>query len=174
MKEIWKPIKGFENKYEVSNLGNVRSLDRYSRGKSGSRKFVKGKVLKPQSASGYLQVYLLLDGKQKWFKIHRLVADAFIPNPNHLPLINHIDGNTLNNNECNLEWCDCRYNVIHGIITRKSLGIEVKDYIPCATKEYHKKYSKNYYRDNKDRIKAYMKEYYQKNREIILKKYHEK
>lgn len=106
-KEIWCPIEGYEGLYEVSNLGNVRSL--------GNKKTKKTKILKQNmNTSGYLRVYLCKNGKQKQFKVHRLVAEAFIPNLFGYPQVNHIDEDKTNNHIDNLEWCDNKYNSNHG------------------------------------------------------------
>ena len=97
--EIWKDVKGYEGKYQVSNLGKVRSLD--WRG-SGT---VKELTLKDQNR-GYVQVNL----GARTFSVHRLVAEAFIPNPQGLPLIDHLDEDKTNNKADNLEWCDHKEN----------------------------------------------------------------
>lgn len=111
MKEIWKNIKGYENSYQVSNLGNVRSLTRKINTFNGFRT-TKGKLLKPLITNrNYYRVCLKSHQKNKYCFIHRLVAEAFIPNPNNYPVINHIDGNTLNNSVSNLEWCTQSHNV---------------------------------------------------------------
>lgn len=102
MQEYWKPIEGFEN-YEVSNLGQVRSF--YTR---------EAKVLKPSiNKDGYLKVGLRKDGKQYLKSIHRLVATAFIPNPEDKLQVNHIDGDKQNNTVFNLEWVTCKENIQH-------------------------------------------------------------
>ena len=102
-KELWLPIKGYEGLYEVSNTGYVRSIRR------------NNKLLKYNSTSyGYKRVGLYKDGKQKFHTIHRLVAEAFIPNDNLLPEINHIDGDKQNNHVDNLEYCTAKYNINHG------------------------------------------------------------
>lgn len=98
--EIFKEIKGFEN-YEVSNYGNVRSLKRNI-------------VLRPSIVNGYLHVGLYKDGKHYDKYIHRLVAEAFIPNPNNLQEVNHKDENKFNNHVDNLEWCTHEYNLNYG------------------------------------------------------------
>lgn len=99
--ETWKDISGFEGMYQVSNFGRVRSL-----------KFGKERILKPVlTGHGYLDVILCKDGKTKQMKIHRLVANAFLPNPDNLPVINHIDENKKNNLVDNLEWVTQQYNV---------------------------------------------------------------
>lgn len=108
-KEIWSPINGYEGLYEVSNLGNVRSLGKGKSNASKKRNLKNSKVY-----GGYLIVRLCKNGKMKNYKIHRLVAEAFIPNWFDEPQVNHIDENKLNNNVDNLEWCDAKYNSNHG------------------------------------------------------------
>lgn len=111
MTEIWRDIKGYEGIYQVSNFGNVRSLDRYGKGKHG-KAFYKGKMFTPNTIKyGYKQVCLRKDGKYRMFLVHRLVAKAFIPNPNNKPHINHIDRNTSNNSVDNLEWVTHKENM---------------------------------------------------------------
>lgn len=96
--EIWKDIKGYENLYQISNLGQVKSLR-------------NNLILKPGLVGiGYLSVNLCKDGKHNYKKIHRLVAEHFIENIDNLPCINHKDGIKTNNNVENLEWCTSSYN----------------------------------------------------------------
>lgn len=101
--EIWKPIKDYEGLYEVSNMGRVRSL---------SRKGTFERILNPcvRNTGGYLAVNLYKNGKKTMYFIHRLVALAFLPNPNNYPVINHKDCNPSNNCVDNLEWCTVTYN----------------------------------------------------------------
>lgn len=116
MKEIWKWIYGYENMYQVSNFGRVRSVDRYVYCEVSPNKLqhIYGKVLKQgTNHKGYPIVYLSKDGKQKTITVHRLVALTFIENPLNLPQVNHIDGDKTNNQVNNLEWCDNSYNQIH-------------------------------------------------------------
>lgn len=119
--EEWRPIAGYEGLYEVSNLGRVRSLGRYypdmitlPNGAIGP--YVrKGKIMKPfvQPKTGYVTITLRnLKGNQKL--LHRLVAEAFVPNPNNLPEVNHKDEDKTNNIASNLEWCDSKYNKRYG------------------------------------------------------------
>ena len=114
MTEEWKDIKGYEGLYQVSNLGRVRSLDTYvksGRSATGYR-FRKGRILSlRQSDRGYMYVMF---GDRKAFQVHRLVALAFVPNPNNLPIINHKDENPSNNTVTNLEWCSYSYNNTYG------------------------------------------------------------
>lgn len=105
-KEIWKDIPGYEGLYKVSNLGNVKSLKRNG---------IKGIILKGEKDEfDYKRVTLCKKNKTKKYKVHRLVAQAFIPNPNNLPQINHKDENSKNNNVENLEWCTAKYNSNYG------------------------------------------------------------
>lgn len=119
MEEIWKGIEGYEGLYQVSNLGNVRSLDRYVNNK-GKLDFRKGKILKGcKDIGGYLVVNLYKEGKEKKYKIHRLVGQAFLDNQNNLSEINHKDENKTNNMVDNLEWCDRSYNINYGTHNEK-------------------------------------------------------
>ena len=102
MNEIWRSVKDYEGLYEVSNWGRVRNCR-------------TGCVLRPgKHRDGYLQVNLYKDGVMKRCYVHRLVATAFIPNPDNLPQINHKDENKENNRIENLEWCNCKYNNNYG------------------------------------------------------------
>lgn len=115
MQEIWKDIKGYEGLYQVSNLGRIRSTDKIvKRGKNGDY-FRKGIILKPQkSKNGYLVCKLSKNGICPSKNIHRLVAEAFIDNPNNYPCINHKDENKQNNIVDNLEYCSYEYNNNYG------------------------------------------------------------
>lgn len=113
--EIWKPIKGFEGLYEVSNLGRVKALTRTIRSKRNYVRTHKGVMLRQQiECNGYYRVRLSKNSKAFRFVTHRLVAIAFIPNPHNYPQINHKDENKLNNHVDNLEWCTPKYNINYG------------------------------------------------------------
>ena len=114
MEEIWKDIKGFEGLYQVSNLGNIKSLDRYMCRSHNEGLTIKGKIRIPQLVKGYYQIVLCKDGINFQYKVHRLVAEAFILNPNNYPCINHKDENPVNNKVENLEWCTHKYNNNYG------------------------------------------------------------
>ena len=107
MIEVWKDIKNYEGLFQVSNFGQILSLNYHRTGKP--------KLLKPvKHPQGYLLVHLSKNGKSKMFKIHRLVAQTFLPNPDNLPQVNHKDENKANNRVDNLEWCDGKYNHNYG------------------------------------------------------------
>lgn len=115
MTEQWKDIKGYEGLYEVSNLGNVRSLDRIV--KRGQGYMIKeGRILAQfyEEKKGYYQVALAKDGKAKKYRVHRLVALAFLDNPSNYTDVNHKDEVKTNNNVDNLEWCTRKYNNNYG------------------------------------------------------------
>ena len=110
----WKPIKGFDGIYEVSNNGKVRSLDKEvnvsNQYGAKAKRIIKGRMLKQIFNGMYYVVVLSNNNKVKQYFIHRLVAETFIENPNHYNCVNHIDCNKLNNNVENLEWCTKEYN----------------------------------------------------------------
>lgn len=107
MYEVWVDITGYEGKYQISNKGKVRSLDYHRQG------IVKELALK--NSRGYLIVGLTKNAKKTFYSVHRLVANAFIPNPLKLPQVNHIDTNKMNNSISNLEWVTAQDNTVHAI-----------------------------------------------------------
>ena len=110
MMEIWKDIPGYENLYQVSNLGNIRRI-LFINNKIQKKKIT---IIKKQTNKrNRIQASLYKNGKRKNLLVHRLVAMAFLDNPNNYPEVNHIDGNSLNNNVDNLEWCTKKYNMQH-------------------------------------------------------------
>lgn len=111
--EYWCDVEGYPG-YQVSNLGNVRSLDRVVRRKNGRTLTIKGQPLKPQkNHKGYLRVRLRKEKKEKALSVHRLVATAFIANPKSKPQVNHLNGDKQDNNVLNLEWCTQSENIKH-------------------------------------------------------------
>ena len=112
----WKDIDGYEGLYQVSNLGRVKSLDRYMNNKHGTKTLKKGRILINSlvKRTGYLRVSLSKNGNFISKRVHQLVAIAFIPNPNCYNQINHKDENKQNNCVDNLEWCNSKYNNNYG------------------------------------------------------------
>ena len=107
--EIWKDIEGFKGRYQVSSWGRVRNA-------------ITKCIIKPyKNEKGYLKVGLTQNGKCLKFRVNRLVAQAFIPNPYNLPQVNHKDGNKANNSFTNLEWITNKDNTIHSINLRKGI-----------------------------------------------------
>lgn len=115
--EIWKDIKGYEGLYQISNLGNVKSLDKIINCRGDGQRLLKGKILSTRKNHDYIHVDLTNEKLKKTYKVHRLVGIAFIDNPNNKPEINHKDGNKSNNNVNNLEWCTRIENIEHSINT---------------------------------------------------------
>ena len=103
MIEEMKDIVGYEGEYAITRDGNVWSYK--------SKKFLKPA---DNNGKGYMTICLIKNGKKKTHYIHRLVAEAFIPNPDNLPQVNHLDENKSNNCVENLEWCDAKYNINYG------------------------------------------------------------
>lgn len=118
--ELWKPIEGYEGLYEVSNFGRIKALDRthIQKGNKGCvySHVYKGRIMKPILSKGdkYYSIALYKKGKMTKYNIHKIVAKAFIPNPDNLPQINHKDENKANNRADNLEWCTALYNLTFG------------------------------------------------------------
>lgn len=111
--EQWKPIENYEGLYEVSSLGRIKSLPRWKQNHS-KLEYIEEKILKQGFNGKYYHVRLSKDGKVKIYLIHKLVAEAFLDNPNNYPCVNHKDENKLNNNVNNLEWCTQKYNCNYG------------------------------------------------------------
>lgn len=127
MQEIWKDVKGYEGRYKVSNLGRIKSTRKW-RGNKYKERYIESETLLHGYVGNTGYVYIHLDGKN--CTLHRLIAKTFIPNPENKPQVNHIDGNKLNNNIKNLEWCTNKENAIHA---RKKGLLNERDSI-CGTK----------------------------------------
>ena len=146
--EIWKDIEGFEGLYQVSSFGKVKSLPKKFKvhnqcGETESYRVTKEKILKPQQDKyGYLRVTLCNNKGHFLKQIHRLVARAFIPNPNNLPEVNHRDENKENNFYNNLEYCTTQYNQTYGTIRKRiseahSIDVLQIDFYGVIVKKWH-------------------------------------
>ena len=115
--EEWRDIKGYEGYYQISNFGRVKSLPR-----DVGRNRCKNEIIMKTSLDkdGYENLVLRKNGKQRHFRVNRLVAEAFLENPNNYPQVNHKDEDKTNNNVNNLEWCSAKYNVNYGSRTEKA------------------------------------------------------
>ena len=114
MTEIWKDITGYDGLYQVSNLGNVKSVEKYVNVNNKFKRKIKERIIKPSIVyNGYLRVCLAKDGVHKMHRVHRLVAETFLENIKCYEDVNHIDGDKLNNNIDNLEWCSRKQNIMH-------------------------------------------------------------
>lgn len=126
--EIWKDIKGYEGKYQVSNKGRIKSLSR-AIPHLGSFRVIPERIMTQHvsSTNGYYMVSLCKDNKYEWMLTHRIVATAFIPNPNNLPYINHKDEIKIHNNVENLEWCTPSYNMNYSNVREKQINAISKE-----------------------------------------------
>lgn len=120
--EIWKPIKGYEEIYDISNLGNVRSKN------YGKYKILKPGIYKGKTNRGYSSVSLSKNDYSKTFRIHKLVAEHFLEKVTNKPCINHIDGNKTNNSVNNLEYCSYKENTKHAMENNLMGYKEIKQY----------------------------------------------
>lgn len=127
MEEVWKDIKGYEGSYQVSNLGRVKSIDRLDSANHRLRGKIKSTSIRP---NGYENVILCKNSKRKGYSVHRLVAEAFISNPENKPQVNHIDENKTNNRVNNLEWCTNKDNMNYGSRTTKAL-VKISKSVYC-------------------------------------------
>ena len=126
-KEEWRDVVGYEGIYQVSSRGKVKRLEYYHNMGDKGYKFFPEKILKSDDHTGYERVVLCVNNSRKTVPVHRLVAIAFIPNPDNLPQVNHIDENKKNNNLYNLEWVTSKENINHGT--------------SLARRSYHQRYT---------------------------------
>ena len=194
MEEIWKDIENYEGLYQVSNFGKVRSVEREIVYSDGRVYKYKSSIIKPSynKRTGYYSTCLRKNGKPKTFRLNRLVAQAFLPNPNNLPSVNHKDENKLNNSvwvnedgsidfeKSNLEWCDDKYNSNYGNrcenYRKTRLGDRYKETFFDKKEWYEKnkeeilKKQREQYKNNIDKQHERHKKYYYENRERILER----
>lgn len=127
MQGNWASIIGYEGKYEVSDLGRIRSLNRWITTKDGKKKLLKAKYYSMRYDSKGYVITTLYGDKTKTFRVHRLVATAFIENPNNYKIVNHIDNTRGNNKVDNLQWCTSSQNTKHMYDTGVRVGKSGKD-----------------------------------------------
>ena len=152
MIEEWRDIKGYEGLYQVSNTGKIKRLHSTVLGKDGKTYIAQERILANRYNKGYASVQLSKYGKSKQLRVHRLVAQAFIPNPNNYPIINHKDENPSNNNIDNLEWCTPKYNTNYGNCKRK-----MSEKAKLHTGENNNFYGKHHSESVKRRISEHRK-----------------
>jgi len=130
MEEVWKDIPGYEGTYQISNLSQIRSLDRIVKNSLGVSRKCTGRLIVGRKISnkGYLNVALNLNGIKKHIVLHVMVAKLFVENSACLPQVNHKDGNKRNNTASNLEWVSCKDNIKHSILSGlKNRGVKALD-----------------------------------------------
>ena len=163
--EEWRSIPGYEGLYEVSNLGRVKSLEISYTRKNGIMDHKPEMILSPKNnGTGYFIVCLYKNKTHKYYLIHRLVALTFIPNPDNLPCVNHLDEDKTNNRVDNLEWCDHKYNSNYkGVLKRRSQRMKENGiYEKNALKR--RKYPDTVGLDKKEYRNYYMREYRKRKR----------
>jgi hypothetical protein len=150
--EYWVDIRGYEGYYQVSNYGNVRSLDRVITEQTGKTQTLKGRILKPHTnSSGYYQINLNRKSIRTTFAIHQLVAQAFLDNRSSKPLVNHINGIKTDNNVNNLEWATYSENLEHAYKNRLRRAVKTNE---VASKNYKRKLTEQQVREIKLLIAA--------------------
>lgn len=137
VEEIWKPVEDFKNKYEISNFGRIRNI-------------ITNNILKMTNKNGDYLTLVLYDEKHKrTTRIHRLVAQAFIPNPNNYPVVNHINGNKQDNRVENLEWCTYSHNTKEAIKQNKNIILGITKY---NKNKFSNKYGRIYQFDKNNNL----------------------
>ena len=133
--ELWRPVKGYEGFYEVSNLGRVRSVDRFVRNShNGDYTVFKKSIIKKPTLDdgGYETITLNKEGRWETRLVHRLVAIAFLGDPEEGQEVNHKDENKRNNQVSNLEWCSKAYNVRYGTRARRAAAKRSRPVLQCT------------------------------------------
>lgn len=144
---IWKDIKGYEGRYQVSSCGQIKTVDRKVKCRGGYMRMEQSTLLQQATQwTGHKTVCLYKDSKMKCFRVHRLVAIAFLDNPHNLPVINHIDSNPANNNVSNLEWCTQSHNCLHAWQNTRT-DCNLKKLTTEQVKEIRATASKNNYKE---------------------------
>jgi len=140
--ESWKDIPGYENIYQISSFGNVKSLERYKQGPRNTIRLVKERILKPKNNKGYLAIHLRT-GKNLYPSIHTLVAKAFIKNESNKNTVNHINGVKSSNNIANLEWATESEQMVHAIKTGLYTPPDISKYTKKGSEHPNSKINEN-------------------------------
>lgn len=155
--EVWKDIKGYEGYYQVSNYGRVKSLFRIIPGRWGAMTVQERIIKESPNSWGYSQVGLNKLGKTRPARVHRLVAEAFLENPDNLPEVNHIDENKANNHVNNLEWCSTSDNHLHGTMPKQRRANALKNNGLTEANEHRKRSVKSIcVNTGKEKVYEYM------------------
>lgn len=137
-KEVWKDIEGYEGLYQVSNFGRVKAMQKLV-GRGKQYMMPERIVTAQKTPNGYLRLHLDRDSRRSYFSVHRLVANAFVPNHNHFAHVNHKNEVKTDNRACNLEWCTPKYNSNYGTrntkISKSKIGHIVSDVTRAKLRE---------------------------------------
>lgn len=174
MREIWKPISGFDGYYEVSNLGRVKALERLVENNGGMQRKHE-KILKEHCSRGHSTVVLCKDKKTYPRLVHRLVAQEFIPNPENKPIVDHIDTNGFNNRVDNLRWVTQQENCMNPLTREHNSKSKMghRGYLTNHTEESKQKMREKALGrivsdETRKKLSERKKEYYRKKREGLL------
>jgi hypothetical protein len=171
MEQVIKPVRGYEGYYEVDNFGKVYSVDRDIKivhGGNERETHFQGKEMRQHiHPNGYMIVGLTRNGKTKMMRVHRIVAEAFIPNPDNLPYVNHKDENKTNNIPDNLEWCTPRYNILYNGANKRAAETKRGRKHTQAHKDSISAGVKAYYSTHESKLKGRHITYERKKREAV-------
>lgn len=142
--EEWNDIPDYEGLYQASSLGRIKSVARCRKGKNGGLVPMEERILKQSvGKNNYCYVSLSKDGVVKFKTVHRLICSAFVENPDHLPCVDHIDGNRVNNNITNLRWCTTKDN-LNFEMAKRNMSITSKNSVKCQ--EHRRNIRKLFYK----------------------------
>lgn len=127
--EFWVKVPGYEEHYEISNMGRLRSFDRWIANKKGAPVFYESRIMKTPKGGSYCQGVLRKPGVKPWsFRVHRLVAEIFVHRPSGKDYVDHISGDTADNRASNLRWCTCKENTYYGMYETRTIKVKGTDH----------------------------------------------